>query len=142
MKETIIVLACLLSFTAMAQKMPASGVPKSVRENFAKEFPEVKSEKWMKEKDGGYEAAFKQKGVEMSATFNATGSLRETETEIATSNLPSACVKYIQEHYKGSRIKEAARLKLADGSTEYEAEVKGIDVIFDANGSFLRTVKP
>lgn len=29
----------------------------------------------------------------------------------------------------------------ADGAVEYEAEVKGIDLIFDKNGNFIKKIK-
>ena len=38
---------------------------------------------------------------------------------------------------QGKKVKEAARIEKADGSTVYEAEVKHKDLIFDASGKML-----
>lgn len=140
MKKTIAVLCCLVSFAASAQKMDASKVPASVKATFAKAFPTIKDAKWEAE-NGDYEANFKQNGQKMSASFEASGALKETEKPISIASLPVTITKYLQEHYKGQKVKEAAELKMADGSTHYEAEVKGMDVIFDAAGNFIRTQK-
>lgn len=142
MKKTTIVLLCLLSFTAGAQKkIMAAKVPASVKASFAKAFPDVKTTKWEAEKDGGYEVAFMQDGTEMTATFDASGVLEERETKMPVSKLPAMATTYIREHYKGAKIKEAAMLKMADGSTNYEAEVNGMDLIFDEKGNYLKSVK-
>ncbi len=50
-------------------------------------------------------------------------------------------VAYIRQRYKGSTIKEAAELTTPGRSVNFEAEEKGMDVIFDANGNFIKTVK-
>jgi hypothetical protein len=44
----------------------------------------------------------------------------------------------VKAHYKGAKIKEAGRVTDAAGKTMYEAEIKGGDLIFDENGSFLK----
>jgi hypothetical protein len=140
MKKTIAALLCFASLAAGAQKMVASKVPAAVKASFTKSFPTAKDTKWEKE-DGDYEAAFTQNGQKMSASFDASGAWKETEKTIALASLPAAATKYLQQHYKGQKVKEAAELKMADGSTRYEAEVKGKDVIFDSNGNLLKTQK-
>jgi hypothetical protein len=55
--------------------------------------------------------------------------------------LPASIADYVAKNYKGEKIKEAAKLKMANGDINYEAEVKGMDLIFDANGKFIKSVK-
>jgi hypothetical protein len=138
MKKAIAVLLVLSSFAANAQMMNVSKVPAAVTASFAKNFPAVSNAKWEKEHDE-YEANFKQNGQKMSASFDAAGTLKETEKTIPVASLPSTATKYLHEHYKGESVKEASELKMADGSTYYEAEVKGMDVIFDGTGKFVKT---
>ena len=140
MKSLITALLCLTSFAISAQKIERSKIPGAVKEGFNRNFPKVKDGKWLKE-NGDYEVAFRQGKAHMTAVFAADGSLKETEKAIALSQLPAGATKYVKEHYKGSKIKEAAVLKMADGSTNYEVEVKSIDVIFDSQGNFLKTRK-
>ena len=114
---------------------PKTDVPTVVKEAFSKQFPGVKA-KWENE-HGTFEANFEKDGKEMSATFDATGTLLETETEVAVTELPTAAAEYVKTNYK-SGIKEAAKITDSKGVVTYEAEVGKKDLIFDASGNFLR----
>lgn len=129
----------VITFSACAQKIDAAKVPAAVKTSFAKQFPGT-SVKW--EKEGTkYEAGFKQGGHEMSALFEANGTMEESEMEIPATSLPPAVMSYIKIHYSGVSVKEAAKITKANGEVNYEAEVKGKDLIFDTNGSFIKEVK-
>jgi ribosome-associated toxin RatA of RatAB toxin-antitoxin module len=137
MKRTITAMLCLGAFTASAQKMDASKVPSAVTQQFSNSFGGATGVKWEKEKSGDYEAEFTMGGQEMSATFDASGTLKETEREIEMSALPAGVSKYLSEHKLTGKVKEAAELKMADGSVRYEAEVRKQDLVFDAAGNLL-----
>ena len=77
----------------------------------------------------------------MSATFDEKGTWLETESKIEINELPSGVVAYVEKNYKGQKIKEAAKLKLPGGVTNYEAEIKGKDLVFDASGKFIKESK-
>ncbi|MGC8750510.1 PepSY-like domain-containing protein [Hydrotalea sp.] len=141
MKKLMGFLAATILFTGVvsAQKLKADQVPAAVKAAFAKHFPNVTA-KWEKE-DTHYEAGFHQNGKEMSALFDANGNLTETEVAIKVSELPAAVHQYIQKNYPGAKVKEASIITLADGTKHYEAEVNGQDLIFDANGNFIKAVK-
>ena len=126
-------------FAANAQKLNASKVPTAVKTSFTKQFPGTKV-KWEKE-NGLFEAGFDYKGSEMSAMFEANGTMTESEMEIKVTELPASVMQYISTHYKGVNVKEAAKITKANGEVNYEAEVKGRDLIFDASGKFLKEVK-
>ncbi len=127
--------------TANAQHISADKAPIPVKSAFTKNFPGATGAKWEREKDG-YEVNFIQNSLKMAAVFTPDGSLKETETTIKPTQLPAAATAYITQNYAGAGIKEAAKLTLAGGETQYEAEVKSKDLIFDANGKFLKAVKP
>ena len=59
----LLTLCCGVGFSAIAQKTP----PTAVVAAFNKKFQDVKGVEWGKEKNGEWEAEFKNKGVEMSA---------------------------------------------------------------------------
>jgi hypothetical protein len=140
MKKTMLVAflftGCL--FTVNAQKIPAAKVPAAIMASFAKQFPGITGQ-WEKEAVK-YEVNFKKNGVPMSALLDEKGNIAETEMEIKESDLPAASLAYLKEHYKGKKIKECAKITMANGSVNYEAEVNGKDVIFDANGKFIKEV--
>ena len=135
----MVVLAVSVAFSACAQKLDASKVPAAVKASFAKQYPRVTA-KWEKE-DGKYEAGFKKDGNSMSAMFETNGTMTESEMDIKVADLPATVLAYVKEHYKGKTIKEGAKITKADGTVNYEAEVDGKDVIFDAAGKFLKEVK-
>jgi len=141
MKKLIMIPAFVaaIGFTACAQNINATKVPVVVMSAFQKQFKGVTA-KWEKENDK-YEAGFTFKGATMSATYAVNGSLQETEVDIKVVELPATILTYLKEHYKGKTIKEGAKITKSDGSVNYEAEVAGKDVIFDANGKFLKEMK-
>ena len=133
------VFAVSIALNACAQKLKEADVPVAVKTSFTKKYPGTVA-KWEKE-DGKYEAGFKQGGNNMSALFEANGTMTESEMDIKVSDLPASVLTYVKEYYKGKTIKEGAKITKADGTVNYEAEVDGKDVIFDAEGKFIKDEK-
>jgi hypothetical protein len=73
--------------------------------------------------------------------LDSKGTIIETETRIAVSDLPSPVQFYMKDHYKGSKIKEAAKIVNAKNELNYEVEVRAMDVLFGADGKFIKEVK-
>jgi uncharacterized membrane protein YkoI len=132
MKKLIFLVAFFaIAQVGFSQKMKSAQVPATVKTAFKQKFPTISKRKWELE-DGKYEAEFKNTGgVEMSATFSAEGNWLETEQEIKKSALPAPVLAAL----KGKKLKEASKIERADGSTVYEAEVGGKDLLFDAAGN-------
>ncbi|MBI1782236.1 MAG: PepSY-like domain-containing protein [Sphingobacteriales bacterium] len=129
-----------ISSSASAQKLDAAQVPTAVKTAFTKQYPGVNA-KWEKEK-GKYEAGFKQQnGLDMSVLYESNGTMVESEVDIKVADLPAKVLNYVKEYYKGKKIKEGAKITKADGTVNYEAEVDGKDLIFDAGGEFIKEVK-
>lgn len=141
MKKVILMLAATaIVGLANAQKMKESDVPSAVKASFTKEHPGINA-KWSKEKNGDFEANFKDKSGEASINYNATGKAIEHELEIAVNDLPKAVTDYFAKNKPGVKISEASIITDASGKKTYEAEVKGLDYIFDEKGSFVKTAK-
>lgn len=115
-------------------------VPEVVKTKFKSLYPSVEKVKWGKE-DANYEAEFDLNKVETSVVFDATGNALETETEISESDLPAAIKTYISTNVPNEKIKEASKMTDAKGIVTYEAEVKGVDYVFDINGKFIKKVE-
>ena len=111
--------------------------PVAVKAAFAARFPTATGLKWEKE-GADWEANFKVGTVETSAVFAKAGEFKEVEHTVAPTKLPAAVLPYLQKRYPGQKIKEAARIEDAAGTVTWEAEVGKKDVIFDADGTFLR----
>lgn len=122
---------------ATAQTVKETEVPAAVKATQAKNYPNIKVEKWEKE-GANYEAEFDVKKVETSTLYDASGTLIATETEIKPSELPKAITDYVTKNMAGKKVKEAAKIIDASGSVSYEAEIDNVDYIFDSNGTLLK----
>jgi len=134
MKKLIVMAAAFATISCEQQKAPPA-----VETAFNKSFPNTTVEKWNKE-DDKYEAEFSKEGKSMSATFDVSGNLVETETDIEVSELPAAITAYVKTNYEGAAIKEAEIIQKGS-DTMYELEVKDAELLFDRNGNFLKAEK-
>jgi hypothetical protein len=126
--------------TSFAQKMKEADVPANVKAAFAKAYPNSKAGSWGKE-NGNYEAEFDLNKVETSVLIDPKGNITETETEIKVNELPKTVIDYCTKKYPGKKIGEAAKIVDAKGVITYEAEINKMDVLFDANGKFIKESK-
>lgn len=123
---------------AFSQSLKKADVPLVVRNALIQKYPAAHHVVWEKEK-GNYEANWGGKSNEdSSAAFTPKGEFVEIVVAIPVSGLPAGVVDYVKKNYPGVRITEAGKITDVDGKTGYEAEVKGKDMIFDAEGSFVR----
>jgi hypothetical protein len=141
MKKSILLLAFAVSVSlGFSQKITESEVPGPVKGALNKQYPNATNVKWDKE-NSAYEASFDSNKTDTSILFDGTGKIIETEVEIQMNQLPKGVSEYVNAHYKGSTIREAAMITDANGVVTYEAAIKGMDLIFDASGKFLKEVK-
>lgn len=125
---------------AFGQKCAEKDVPVAVKAKFASLYPGIKADKWEKE-GGDYEVSFDKEKSEMTVSFTAAGNLIDTETMIKVADLPDAIEDYITKTYPGEKIKEASKTVDASGKVTYEAEIDEMELIFDADGKFVKSVK-
>jgi len=123
---------CVTSFITGTPELPDP-----VKTAFQKHYSEARKVKWEKENDV-YEAEFELNKLNMSAVFDVSGTIPETEIEIPVSELLTNCKSNLPSEFTGARIKEAAKIVKTNGTVLYEAEVKGVDVFFDVEGNLLK----
>ena len=141
MKKMITFLAISLSITAAnAQKIKETDVPAVVKIAFVKMYPGIKTAQWDKE-NNQFEARFTNGSYIGSVLFDAAGKWTERETSIPVSKLPQKVKTYMQSNHKNEKLLGAAKIIKANREVNYEAEVKGKDLIFDANGNFIKEFK-
>jgi len=142
MKKLILMIACagLFCFSVSAQKLNATKVPTAVLSTFAKQFPAATDANW--EKEGNeFEVAFKNKGQAMTVSLDAKGTLLESETSMKSTELPAAILKYLSDNFKGKTILSADKT-VTGSKVTYEIVVeKRKELVFDANGKFIKKVK-
>jgi hypothetical protein len=143
-KRVIIALALFSSIAGFSQEKKETSeknvkAPEAAKAAFMKAYPSASKVKWEKEGQD-FEVNFMQGKKEMSAVYNASGVLQETEEEINVKELPASVQDYVKAHYKGS-ISEATKITKSNGDINYEAEVNKVDVVFDKEGKFIKTEK-
>lgn len=141
MKKLVLAVTASFLFTfTFAQKIKETQVPSAVKQAFTKMHPTVSNVTWDKEKDQ-YEASFTTNHTDNSVLFSFNGMVVETETAIPVSQLPKGVMDYVKTNYKGQQVKDAAKITDAKGLVTFEVEVKKLDLLFDANGQFIKQVK-
>jgi len=141
MKKLILLLAIAGLFTQVqAQKVMAKDVPVAVTEAFNKAYPSLKDVDWSKD-GNNYEAEYDVHKADVSVTYDASGKLLENEVEIKVAAFPTPVMAYVKKNYPSNKVKEASKITDANGTVTYEAEVKGMDLIFDSKGKFIKAVK-
>jgi len=140
MKTAVILIALFFASMTLFAKVP-HGVPDNVKESFAKLYPNVTDVKWDKEDANHFEAEFVENGKTVSLLFDNNGTLQETETEIAVTELPANVQTVINEKYAGYKITDASKIVDKDGTVTFEAEISNKklqkELIFDLGGNFL-----
>ena len=132
-------MALVLSFSLIAQKQ-TDKIPSNVKAAFEKAYPQIKKVKWEKEK-GNYEAGFSENKVTKSVLLDAKGKILETEVEIPIANLSKSMTDYVAKNYPNKIIQGAATITDFSNNITYEAEIKGLDLLFDEKGNFIKSVK-
>ncbi|GAB3243389.1 hypothetical protein GCM10027346_40200 [Hymenobacter seoulensis] len=143
MKKYLLLLALLplAALSVHAQKLAEKQVPAAVVATFRQAHPAAKGVKWEKE-DANYEAGYERGEKKLSVVITPTGTLLETETELAVSQLPAPVRTALTTQYKGYKVTEAAKIVTATGTTIYEAEIsragKKRDLLFNADGTEVK----
>ncbi len=139
MKKLLFLCFTVSTFYVSAQKINESKVPASVKTTFSKSYPSTEG-KWVKE-DGNYEVTFDKDAKKMTLVIAPSGTLVQSEYAIKFAELPKAATDYLTSNYKGVKIVEMAHITKPNGDIQFEAEVKGKDILFDSNGKFLSKEK-
>ncbi len=139
MKKLIIVaIVAMFSTTALH----ATEVPEVVKKAFQQKFPTAKKVKWEKENNNDFEASFTLNDKEISAVYSIDGQLKETETEIAVSELPKSVIDALAKKDANAKIEEAEKIERSDNTIIYETEVKinkkKRELLFDSNGNEVK----
>jgi hypothetical protein len=143
MKKILFVLIAAQTFTlslAAQSKLNESSIPELVKSKFKSLYPGSKVEHWAKE-EGNYVAEFDYQKKEMVLFITPEGKVIKSEARIHPSEIPADAQAYIAKHYPGKKITDAVTTKDHQGNQIYEAEVGELDLIFDAKGQFIKSVK-
>lgn len=136
-KAVLIILAGLGSSLVLAQNLKKAEVPALVIAKFTSLYPNVTNEEWEKE-DGNYEAEFETDEKETNVIIDVSGNLLGSSAEVGPNDLPKAIIEYAGKNFPGKKLKEMTKMTDSKGIVTYEIEIQKDEMIFDANGNFVR----
>ena len=136
-KSSLFIITCTIATISFGQDVKESEIPEVVKAAFKKAYPTITNAKWEKE-EANYEAEFDVNKIDNSVVLNGSGEILETEVEIHSTALPQAALDYLVKNHSGEKIAEAAKITDSKGLVKFEAEIKGKDIFFDANGNFIK----
>ncbi len=106
-------------------------VPEEVKQAFAAKYPGEDEPDWRVDRNGNYEAHFKQDGDKYRADFSPSGKWVETERSIKKKELPDAVKATLEEKYKDVKIVELEWVNHAQKGIFYDVELKELGQKFD-----------
>jgi hypothetical protein len=140
MKKSIFVLGMIMILSQACSK--SNEAPEPVKEAFNQKFPNAKNVKWDKENETEWEAEFKMNGEEYSANFSSDGTWKETESDIAESEIPAAVKLTLNTEFEGYKIEEVEISETIDGKFyefALENEDMNMEVVISAEGKVFTT---
>jgi hypothetical protein len=141
MKKIFIVLVAAIA-TGMSASCQGIKVTEAAKKAFAAKFPTATNVKWGKENASEYEAEFKLNDQSISSNFKLDGSWVETETVIATADLPAAVSAAINAKYPGAVYTRTEKIEKPGNKILYEAVIrvngKRKELEMNPDGSFVK----
>ncbi|GJM35242.1 MAG: hypothetical protein DHS20C18_42430 [Saprospiraceae bacterium] len=116
-------------------------VPDAVHAAFEAKYPGENKPDWQVDRNGNFEAHFKEDGEKFRADFSPSGAWIETERSIKRKELPDAVKEAIEKQYKDIKIVEVEWVDHAQRGIFYDVEFKEggrkYDVEFSTQGTIV-----
>ncbi len=118
-------------------------VPETVQKAFQAKFAGAKEVEWKTEEEGEYEAEFSLNNVETSASFDASGNWKETETKVNYATLPSSVLDTLSVRFRDYKVEDkmVEKTETPEG-TFWEVELKKgeqeVEVVFKDDGTVVK----
>lgn len=137
MKAILIILCLWVSISACQSPKNEVSVPDNIKSAFAQMHPNATDINWIEE-PSIFEAKFTDGKLKGAVSFNDKGEVVETEEVIEQDLLPNliGILDYIKTNYPGQAIQRCEKIIKHNGSISYELQIKGKELVFDANGEF------
>lgn len=117
-------------------------IPKAVKKTFKAKYPNQTILSWEIDKNGDYEARFKEDGAKYRVDISPKGNWVETETNIELEDLPKAIQAVIEAKYSDEKLSEIEKVDSASKGQFYDVEFKrkgkNKDVEFREDGTIIK----
>lgn len=139
-KITLLILLVFFFQHLQAQRLEIREVPEAVMIAFRKANPGVGNPQWRKDK-GNYQAKCMVNKTPRTFTYTKSGTPVVKDAKAAIEALPAAIKDYLDKSHRGAVVDKVLRIINPKGIVNYAVEINGSDLIFDANGKYLKTQK-
>jgi len=78
---------------------------------------------------------------EKYVTYDEDGNFIEVEMAMEVSALSSSIIEYVKKNYNTYTIKEASEIVELNGNVLYKVILNGLDLFFDSNSNFIKSIK-
>lgn len=120
-----------------AQKLSDSVVPVTIKNAFAKMYPDIKKAEWNME-SSLYKACFAEKNYKGSVMFDKNAKWTEREVVVPEKSLPASIETYMETNYKNIKITEIAKVTKASGEILYKVGIGSKQILFTKEGDFIK----
>jgi hypothetical protein len=139
----LLTLCFLIALNTFSQEIKSQKVPVPVKQAFVKQFPAAAAVKYA-ENGNNYEISFLIKDKSCIATYNSSGKLIESQTEITSSALPKEVHNAATKSFPGYEMVTIVKREAFDKGICYEMDLKkddaGYSVRFSDKGEILQKV--
>jgi hypothetical protein len=137
-KNTLLSIIVLVSASVFGQQSTSvSEIPDNVKAKMHQLYPNVTDVTWEQE-ESYFVPVFMVNNVKTKLLIDPKGALIQTSAKLQPSVLPATVTAYVSANYPGQNISDAEQLTMINNSTRYEAVVGTKDLVFDANGQFIK----
>ena len=138
MKPIIVVLAIAPFFTnTFAKTLGDQEVPTAVKAAFHQAHPAIYDVSWTQQ-ESDYKVEYDVNQVDVAITYEASGKIVATKTDVETATLPAAIAPYVKANYNQASINEAFKIKDHKGTITYKTDLNNTCLLFDAAGYFIK----
>ncbi len=137
--KTLIYIMAIVGFisTSYAQDLVKAEVPATIQKAFSRSYPKINNVEWKQTADS-YTANYKENELERIVTYNAAGKQQLREEQVTITQLPTTTLKYINDNHQDGTIKKASKITKKGGKSQYVVSIKGLDLVFDSGGNYLK----
>jgi hypothetical protein len=137
--KTLIYILAIVGFisNSYAQELVKAEVPATIQKAFSRSYPKINNVEWKQTADS-YTANYTENELERIVTYNAAGKQLQKEEQVTLTQLPTQTLKYINENHPDGNVKKARKITKAGGKSFYILNIKGLELIFDSAGKYLR----
>ncbi len=141
MKHFFLVLAITVFFNNVFSKtLNEKNVPVAVKAAFHRAHPNNFDISWTQQ-GSDYKVEYDINKVDMSNTYEASGKLVNSESDIEIWTLPAVILKYVKINYNQTSVNQAFKIRDSSGVITYKADINGKSLFFDLAGDFIKEVK-